>query len=156
VAIVGILLWYSSRPTPPQRWNTKALVANEPPGFNASNDGKRISFTYSVENTTDTDCSVDSIYGIKVMIRDKEGSFSQPLSEENSPLRLPIFIPANQRGGLTVSLTLSGIPVQAAALLGNGKALVAGGGNASANALASAEAHQIERFAEEVHSERPA
>lgn len=113
VAIVGVLLWYSSRPAPPQRWNKNALVATEPPGFDASKDGKRIVFTYSVENTTNTDYSVDSIYGIKVLIRDKGDSLSQPLSEDTSPLRLPIFIPAKQRGRLTVSLTLSGIPVQA-------------------------------------------
>jgi hypothetical protein len=109
VAVVGIIVWYSSRPTPPQRWNKDALVANEPPGFAASNDGKRVIFTYSVDNTTDTDYQLDSSYGIKVLIRDKEGSFSQPLSDE--VLRIPVFIPTRQKGGLTLSLALSEIPV---------------------------------------------
>jgi hypothetical protein len=53
--IVGGLVWYSDRPKPPTPWNTTALVAKGPPGFDVSRDGEHIEFNYLIENTANTD-----------------------------------------------------------------------------------------------------
>ncbi len=112
--IVGAVMWYTSRPTPPKPWNSGALVADGAPGFRASDDSKYITFAYEVENRTDVDYQVESNSQIKVMVKNEsDGSFSRPIPEEQKPLDLPVFIPARKKAGLAIRLQLSGIPVRA-------------------------------------------
>jgi hypothetical protein len=107
--IGGGLVWYSARTKPPTPWNTTALLAKEPPSFDVSQDGRDIEFTYSVENTTETDYQTESDSQIRMMLRLKNGAFSRPLPGV-APLELPIFIPAKQKGVLTLRLSSSTIP----------------------------------------------
>ena len=112
VAAVGSLIWYSSRPKPPKPWNTSALVVRTPPGFSVHDDGKKLRFSYAVENTTENDYQVASNYQVKVLIKTSDGSFSQPLPDETEHIELPIFIPSKQTGAIILELTISGIPTK--------------------------------------------
>jgi hypothetical protein len=106
---IGIFSWYESRPKPQKPWNIAAIVVKEPPGFSATADGKKLSFGYSAENATDIDYSIDSNTQIRVMGKGQD-SFTSPLPNEVGSVRLPIFIPARQKGTIEFSLSLSGIP----------------------------------------------
>lgn len=108
--IVGAGLWYATRPTPQKPWNQTAIAATAPPGFCVSDDGKRILFSCSVANTTKTDYRIESSAQIRVMARGHDGTLSLPMPAETAPLQLPAFIPAGQKGMLTLSLALSSIP----------------------------------------------
>jgi hypothetical protein len=44
VLVIGTFIWYSSRPKPQKPWNTDAIVADGPPGFSLSVDGKKMTF----------------------------------------------------------------------------------------------------------------
>jgi hypothetical protein len=109
VVLVGGFLWYQSRPRPPKPWNTAALAVKEPPSFH-SGDHEHLEFNYSVQNTTNFDYQIVSDEKVKVVARYKDGTLSTPLSTEVRHLELPVFIPANQKGQLTFSVGLTGIP----------------------------------------------
>lgn len=109
---IGGFVWYSSRPKPPKPWDLTALVAKESPSFSLSHDGKNVELHYPLENTTTTDYEIDSHDRLKIMFKTDEGTFSHPLSIETASVTLPIFIPAQQKGFVTLSIALSGIPAQ--------------------------------------------
>jgi len=111
-AIIGSLVWYTSRPTPPKPWDTRALVAGHPPGFSVTDDGKRIRFSYPVENRTEEDYKVELAGEVKILVKTEDGGFSQPLPDEAKHLEVPIFIPAKQTGTIVVFLSVSGIPTK--------------------------------------------
>ena len=108
----GSWIWYSNRPKPSKPWNTRAIAATGSPGFGVNSDGKGIGFSYDIENSTDTDYHVESRNQIAVMFRNDGGGLSEALPENVAPLRLPIFIPAKQRGTLTLTVVLSDVPQQ--------------------------------------------
>ena len=112
ILAVGSLIWYSSRPKPPKPWNTNALIARNSPGFSVHDEGKKLQFSYAVENTTENDYQVESNYQVKVLIKTSDGSFSQLLPDEVEHIILPIFIPAKQTGAIVLELTISGIPIK--------------------------------------------
>src|SRR5437660_1553355 len=110
--ILSGILWYSSRPKPPETWNATALEASEPPGFGPSNDGKKIALTYIVQNNTDLDYQLESNAGLKFLVKRTDGSLSQPFSSDDEQLVVPIFIPQKQKGTIEVQLTSSKMPKQ--------------------------------------------
>jgi hypothetical protein len=112
VVAVGLIVWFTSRPKPPEPWNTNALIARTPPGFSVHDNGKKLRFSYAVENTTERDYQVDSKYEVKVLIETLDGSLSQPLPDEAKNVGLPIFIPAKQTGTIVLELMIPGIPTQ--------------------------------------------
>jgi hypothetical protein len=111
-AILGVVVWYSSRPKPPKPWNTDAIVAEDPPGFSSSADGKKLTLSYSLRNTTDTDYHIDSGSTFKLVMKTKEGTFTPPMAADNGSVELPIFIPAKQKAYFQIVLVMSGVPQQ--------------------------------------------
>jgi hypothetical protein len=110
IVALGSVIWYRSRPKPPKPWNTNALIVKSPPGFSVHDDGKKLEFSYAVENTTDNDYQVEANYQVKLLIKTSDGSFSRPLPDEVEHINLPIFVPAKQTGAIVLELTVSGIP----------------------------------------------
>lgn len=111
--IVGSFVWYNSRPMQPKPWNKAAIIATDSPGFSSSNDGKRVEFTYSVENTTAADYEIKSRDDVKIMVKTTDNILSHPLSEEAAEIRVPVFIPAHEKAYVELSLGLTGIPERA-------------------------------------------
>jgi hypothetical protein len=111
-AILGVAVWYSSRPKPPKPWNTDAIVAEDSPGFSSSSDGKKMSLSYSLRNTTDTDYHIDSDSILKLVMKTKDGTFTPPMAADNGSVELPVFIPAKQKAYFQLSLVMSGVPQQ--------------------------------------------
>lgn len=107
--IVGVAIWYTSRPTPPKPWNSGALVVVGSPSFRVSDDGKYVRFTYEVANTTDFDYQLESDSQVKFAAKYKDGALSRPVPEERKPLELPVFIPAKTKADLTIKVELLGI-----------------------------------------------
>ena len=108
--IVGGFAWYNERPKLPKAWNRNAITAAGAPGFGIRSDHKYIELSYSLLNTTKTDYKIDSDTGIKLMLESTDGAFSHPQSKESVPVRLPIFIPAEQKGTFTLSLLSPDVP----------------------------------------------
>lgn len=111
-AILGVVVSYSSRLKPPQPWNTNAIVADGPPGFSSSTDGKKMSLSYSLRNTTDTDYHIDSDSTFKLVMKTKDGTFTPPIPADNGSVELPVFIPTKQKAYFQLSLVMSGVPQQ--------------------------------------------
>jgi hypothetical protein len=108
--IVGVGLWYAKRPTPPKPWNRSAITAAGTPGLDVSPDGKEVVFSYSVQNNTNIDYRIESSTQLEVMARGDDGTLSLPMPSDVAPLEVPAFIPAGQKGMLTLSLVLPSIP----------------------------------------------
>jgi len=113
VMALGSFIWYSSRPKPPKPWNANALVVLGAPAFSVVDDGKRLHFSYTIENMTENDYRVETNNQLKLLVKTSNGSFSQPLADEIEHIELPIFIPAKQKGTIILQLTMSGIPTKA-------------------------------------------
>jgi hypothetical protein len=79
--IVGGIVWYTSRPKPLKPWDTNAIIAKEAPSFSVSDDGSKIEFQYTLENTTSSDYRINSDSAIKVLLRTKTGTLSPDLSK---------------------------------------------------------------------------
>jgi hypothetical protein len=92
--------------------DTSALIARTPPGFSVLDNGKKLRFSYAVENTTERDYQLDSKDEVKVLIKTSDSSLSQPVPDEDEHVGLPIFIPAKQTGTIILDVTISGIPMQ--------------------------------------------
>ena len=110
VLLVGGFLLYQDRPKPPKPWNMVAIVSKNPPSFVSSKDFENVEFTYAVENSTNLDYEITSDGAIKVIARYKDGTLSAPLPREVRHLDLPVFIPAKEKGQLTLSVALGEIP----------------------------------------------
>jgi hypothetical protein len=124
--IAGAALWYVYRPKPPKLWNTHAIVATDPPGFDIANwvssDGKTtvpvLVLTYTLRNTTDFDYTIESRSAVKFMLRRSDGTvgpdmFSGPIEENEgsqNDIRLPLFIPAKQKALFQCSFSDRGLP----------------------------------------------
>src|SRR5208282_2358808 len=75
--MVAGMTWYNSRPKP---WNTQAIPAIGPPGFNLSEDGRWVRFKYTLSNATNQDYSVTNPQSLRIMLRVEDKSFRGPLS----------------------------------------------------------------------------
>jgi len=96
VAVVGMVLWYESRPTPPKPWNTKAIVASFD-RLDTEGQKSTIVLYYVLENTTNVDYRVDAKDNLRLMARlarQRSLSASDNVFERFDS---PIFIPAKQR-----------------------------------------------------------
>jgi hypothetical protein len=102
--------WYLSRPKLPKPWDTTAIVASGAPGFSLTDDGKKIRFSYSLQNKTDSDYKIASAAEIKVVVRYDDNSLSQPMPTEVASLEFPFFIPAKQAATIALAITFGGIP----------------------------------------------
>jgi hypothetical protein len=102
--------WYLLRPKPPKPWDTTAVVATGAPGFSLTNDGKRIRFSYSLQNKTGSDYQIASAAEIKVVVIYDDKSLSQPMPTEVASVEFPVFIPARQAATIAVAITFGGIP----------------------------------------------
>jgi hypothetical protein len=113
VVLLGVALtahWYFSRPEPPKLWNVSAIVAQASPRFRVSGDGKKIQFTYDIENTTRMDFHIESTTRITIMAKMEDGVFSEPVPSGTMSVDLPVFVPAKRKGSLVVSALFSEIP----------------------------------------------
>jgi len=107
--VAGGIVWYTSRPKPLKPWDTNAIIAKETPGFSVSDDGSKIEFQYTLENTTSSDYRINSDSAIKVLLRTKTGTLSPDLSKWASA-KYPLFIPAKQKAFFDLCISLGGIP----------------------------------------------
>lgn len=110
--ILGGVVWYTSRPTPPKPWNTTVIVAKETPDFDVTDGGTKVEFRYTLENASDSDYRIDSISGIELLARHKDGILSQPLPDADKLLSLPVFVPARQKARIRLSFAFAGIPTR--------------------------------------------
>lgn len=110
--ILGTTIWYVTRPKP---WDTASIVAAHPPGFNASDDGKSVSFHWQLENRTSADYSITTGDHIKFTFRLHNGTLLPPFPASDQVLLLPLFIPAKQKAELFFKLSEANLPVHSTA-----------------------------------------
>ena len=93
--IVGVALWYESRPKPPKPWNTEAIKATF---VQARTEGEErtLVFLYAIENTTNTDYLLTDKSEALVMLR---WQAQKSLSRDPGWTRIdfPVFVPAKER-----------------------------------------------------------
>lgn len=115
--VLAVVLWKRSRPKPPppRPWNTTALIGQEPPGFRLVSIGEKklISFSFLVENTTSDDYEFRPLR-VKLMVKYKDGSLQGPISAPRGTLSYSAFIPAKQRGHITIWLSAREAPEKSA------------------------------------------
>ena len=57
--VVGALLWFVPRPKSTKVWNEQALLVHDAPAINFSEETPTISLVYRIENTSDSDYSME-------------------------------------------------------------------------------------------------
>ncbi len=97
-AVLGVVLWYTSRPQPPEAWDPSSIVAKYDYVSTEPSDNTFV-FYYVLQNNTAEDYRLES--------DDRESMVLMSLLENEKSLAsdgsdlltidLPLFIPANQR-----------------------------------------------------------
>lgn len=101
--VVGALLWFVPRPKNTKVWNEKALLVHDAPGIDFSEETATISLVYHIENTTDSDYSIESTQHVKILAVLGDGSLAGPIADK-AILRTPIFLPAHHLGTIALHL----------------------------------------------------
>jgi hypothetical protein len=105
--VVGCLFWYSTRPKPeepPKPWNTAALTVTAPPSIDSYGNENHTFLRYDVRNHTNNDYSIDKTEHLRVMGKYPNGSLTSPIEDSVVALALPVFIPAQHSGVITLEL----------------------------------------------------
>jgi hypothetical protein len=105
--ILGVWLWASSRPSPPPKWNDKALVAKGQPTFFGVED--TVVLSYPVRNTTRSDFSIHNADDVRLFMRTIEDSL---LVLQNASVRVvtPANVPAMESSLLYLFIGDSKLP----------------------------------------------
>jgi hypothetical protein len=100
--IIGVWVWYQGRPQKQPEWNSSAIKATfKDLGITTSVPKPTLWFSYSLENTTNTDYSIDDKSQVLVMATLPEGKGFQP--DETLSLPSSLYIPAKQKVVVKVS-----------------------------------------------------
>lgn len=99
--LIGAVLWYQGQPQKEREWNTTAIKATfKDVAITTSTPAPKFTFSYSLENTTDFDYSIDDKSQVLVMAKLPEGKGLEP--SELLSLSRTIYIPAKQKVVLSV------------------------------------------------------
>jgi hypothetical protein len=99
--LIGGVLWYQGRPQIEREWNTAAIKATfKDLRVTTSTPKPKFIFSYSLENTTDFDYSIDDKSQVLVMATLPEGKGLEP--SESLSLSPTVYIPAKQKVVLSV------------------------------------------------------
>ena len=101
--VVGALLWVVPRPKSTKIWNEKALLVHDAPAIDFSEETATISLFYHIENTTDSDYSIETTQHVKILAVLGDGSLAGPIADK-AILRTPIFLPAHHLGTIELHL----------------------------------------------------
>jgi hypothetical protein len=105
--VAGCIFWYATRPNPkqpPKPWNTAALTVSESPALLSYGSERHIFLRYNVRNHTDNDYSIDKTQRLRVMGKYPDGSLTNPLEDAFVATELPVFIPAQHTGMITLEI----------------------------------------------------
>lgn len=101
--VVGALLWFVPRPKTTKVWNEQALLVHDAPAIAFSDETATISLVYHIENTTDSDYSIETTQHVKILAVLGDGSLAGPIADKVI-LRTPIFLPAHHLGTIMLHL----------------------------------------------------
>ena len=93
-AIIGVALFYESRPKPAVPWNRNAIKATFD-YLDTKNDGT-LQFNYVLENTADADYSLEDMSDVEMMAK-LERQKSLTAAGDTVETELPIFLPSHRR-----------------------------------------------------------
>jgi hypothetical protein len=101
-SIVGIWVWYQGRPQKQPEWNSTAIRATfKDVVITTSKPKARLKFSYSLDNTTHSDYSIDDKSQVLIMATLPDGKGFEP--DEAISLPSSFYVPATQKVVLTVS-----------------------------------------------------
>jgi hypothetical protein len=98
--ILGVTLWYQSRPRPPKPWDTKTMQAE----YDRTTDQKTtdIGFRYLLKNNGLEDYRISDAASVQIAIKMGKGVLT-PFNRVVS-IETPIFIPAGQKTMVFIKL----------------------------------------------------
>ena len=99
--LLGIALWWSSRPAKPKPWNHQAITATYE-DVRTEGDNNNIAFDYTLQNNTDTDYRIQDGTNVHLaahLHRSNSLSFSHT---DTITVSYPIYLPARSRAHLSV------------------------------------------------------
>jgi hypothetical protein len=100
-AIAEVWIWHESHPRRDPEWNTTAIKATfKDVVIDTSTPKPRFTFSYALENTTNSDYSIDGTSQLVVMATLPEGKGFEP--DETLSLPLSLGVPAKQKVVLSV------------------------------------------------------
>lgn len=101
--VLGVFLWYSSRPAKPKPWNREAITAEFDRVTTVSDS--RLEFQYVLDNKTDKDYELQSYSRPKIAARLESTNSLTGFADENEfVLGLPIFVPARQKARISLTM----------------------------------------------------
>ena len=101
-AIVGTCIWYEGRPHKEPEWNSTAIKATfKDVVITTSIPKPKLTFSYSLENTTTSDYSIDDSSKVLVMATLPEGKGLEP--DATLSLVPSFYLPAKQKVVLSIS-----------------------------------------------------
>lgn len=103
-AVAGLGMWYSSRPKPPKPWNKSAIRASFVDfGGSLQDNALSVTFTYSIENTTDYDYQLPTSQKIMALQRN---NVLNEIGQDWKPIEL--FVPAHHKVQLKFGVPIGG------------------------------------------------
>jgi hypothetical protein len=96
VSLSALLLWWQSRPEPPQPWNGQAISATFE-SIRVHGTEQKIIFGYTLRNNTNSDYRIESMNGISLMIKLEEPTSLRGNVDEVFKCSIPFFLPAREQ-----------------------------------------------------------
>lgn len=107
VAVTGY--YYLQRRTPPRPWNAGAIKASFY-SVQTTGESKQLQFEYVLENTTDSDYSVEAYSTPRIAAMLEDTNILTGFAGNDITLKLPIYIPAHKRTRIDITLPAYGVP----------------------------------------------
>lgn len=99
----GAVVWFASRPRPPEPWNSTAITASFD-DVSTEGDASTLVFSYVLENKTQVDYRLESQQVLLLQLK-KEKILSQ--QDTGLSIELPIFLPSGRRQRVQIHVSVS-------------------------------------------------
>ena len=103
VLVAATGYYYLQRPTPPRPWNAGAIRATFY-RVDTTGESKQLQFQYVLENTTDTDYSLETYSTPRIAGMLKDTNSLTGFADNEIVLRLPIYVPAHKKTRIDITL----------------------------------------------------
>ncbi len=107
LAVIAVFLaWYSSRPTPPRPWNTRAITATYE-FVTTTKDKDQLAFVYTIQNNTKEDYRLSEVSSVDLFHKLESEQSIYRMAEDRPSIHFPVFVPAGGRTTVSINSHLS-------------------------------------------------
>jgi len=101
--ILGVCIWWGSRPARPKPWNTTAITATYD-DVRTEGETNTVAFDYTLQNNTDQDLRISDGTNVQVAAHLRQSNALSFSKQDTITTTYPIYVPAHSRSHFTIGL----------------------------------------------------